>query len=92
VTAASYVALSRRARRLAWATVAWDVVEAVVALEAGAGASSIALVMILNTTVGWWSADPLAALGIAALAIDEGREAWHGEPLRPLHPTIARLR
>ena len=35
--------------------------------------------LILNTTVGWWWADPIAALAIAALAINEGREAWQGE-------------
>jgi divalent metal cation (Fe/Co/Zn/Cd) transporter len=35
--------------------------------------------LVLNATVGWWWADPLAALVIAALAFNEGREAWHGE-------------
>lgn len=30
----------------------------------------------LNASVGWWWADPVAALGIAALAVREGREAW----------------
>ncbi len=35
--------------------------------------------LVLNATVGWWWAAPLAALGIAALAIREGREAWKGE-------------
>jgi divalent metal cation (Fe/Co/Zn/Cd) transporter len=35
--------------------------------------------LVLNATVGWWWADPVAALVIAALAIHEGREAWHGE-------------
>jgi divalent metal cation (Fe/Co/Zn/Cd) transporter len=35
--------------------------------------------LALNATVGWWWADPLAALGIAALAVREGREAWRGE-------------
>ena len=35
--------------------------------------------LILNATVGWWWADPIAALAIAALAINEGREAWQGE-------------
>jgi divalent metal cation (Fe/Co/Zn/Cd) transporter len=34
--------------------------------------------LVLNATVGWWWADPVAALVIAALAISEGREAWHG--------------
>lgn len=35
--------------------------------------------LLLNTAVGWWWADPVAALGIAALAIREGKEAWEGE-------------
>jgi divalent metal cation (Fe/Co/Zn/Cd) transporter len=35
--------------------------------------------LLLNATVGWWWADPVAALVIAALAIREGRDAWHGE-------------
>ena len=35
--------------------------------------------LVLNATVGWWWADPLAALVIAALALNEGREAWRGE-------------
>ena len=30
----------------------------------------------LNTWLGWWWADPAAALMIAALAVREGREAW----------------
>ena len=35
--------------------------------------------LVLNATVGWWWADPLAAIGIAALAAREGVEAWTGE-------------
>jgi len=35
--------------------------------------------LILNTTLGWWWADPIAGLVIAAVAIKEGREAWRGE-------------
>ncbi len=35
--------------------------------------------LLLNATVGWWWADPLAALVIAGLAFKEGREAWQGE-------------
>jgi divalent metal cation (Fe/Co/Zn/Cd) transporter len=35
--------------------------------------------LLLNATVGWWWADPLAALVIAALALREAREAWVGE-------------
>lgn len=33
----------------------------------------------LNTALGWWWADPLAALVIAALAVKEGLEAWHDD-------------
>jgi divalent metal cation (Fe/Co/Zn/Cd) transporter len=35
--------------------------------------------LLLNATVSWWWADPLAALVIAGLAVNEGREAWQGE-------------
>jgi divalent metal cation (Fe/Co/Zn/Cd) transporter len=42
--------------------------------------STVLLVgLVLNATVRWWWADPLAALLIAALAFNEGREAWRGE-------------
>jgi divalent metal cation (Fe/Co/Zn/Cd) transporter len=32
-----------------------------------------------NAVAGWWWADPIAALTIAAVAVREGREAWRGE-------------
>ncbi len=32
--------------------------------------------LALNASLGWWQADPIAALIIAALAIREGLEAW----------------
>ena len=32
--------------------------------------------LVLNATLGWWWADPLAALGIAWLALREGAEVW----------------
>ena len=35
--------------------------------------------LILNATVGWWWADPIAAITIAALSANEGRQAWRGE-------------
>jgi divalent metal cation (Fe/Co/Zn/Cd) transporter len=31
-----------------------------------------------NALLGWWWADPIAALAIAAVAAHEGREAWRG--------------
>jgi divalent metal cation (Fe/Co/Zn/Cd) transporter len=42
--------------------------------------SAILLIgLVANATVGWWWADPIAALVIAGLAVREGREAWRGE-------------
>jgi len=39
-----------------------------------------ALVSILaNAALGWWWLDPIIGLGIAALAVREGRQAWAGE-------------
>jgi len=42
---------------------------------------SVALLIGLgaNALLGWWWADPLAALGIAGVALKEGRESWRGE-------------
>lgn len=36
--------------------------------------------LVLNATLGWWWADPVAALVIAGFAVREGREAWRGDP------------
>jgi divalent metal cation (Fe/Co/Zn/Cd) transporter len=35
--------------------------------------------LLLNTLLGWWWADPIAALVIVAVAIREGSQAWRGE-------------
>jgi divalent metal cation (Fe/Co/Zn/Cd) transporter len=35
--------------------------------------------LVLNSTLGWWWADPLAAVVIAGFAVREGVEAWHGD-------------
>ncbi|WP_377642293.1 cation diffusion facilitator family transporter [Oryzobacter terrae] len=35
--------------------------------------------LVLNATLGWSWADPIAGLVIAAVAIREGRDAWRGE-------------
>jgi divalent metal cation (Fe/Co/Zn/Cd) transporter len=42
---------------------------------------SVALLagLLLNALAGWWWADPLAALVIAAIAVQEGRQSWRGE-------------
>jgi divalent metal cation (Fe/Co/Zn/Cd) transporter len=37
-----------------------------------------------NAALGWWWADPVAALVIAVYAIREGREAWRGRSCCPL--------
>jgi divalent metal cation (Fe/Co/Zn/Cd) transporter len=47
-------------------------------------ASGILLALVLNAVFGWWWADPLAAIVIALVAFNEGREHWqeaseHGE-------------
>ena len=36
--------------------------------------------LVLNSTLGWSLADPVAALGIAAIAVREGVNAWRGDP------------
>ncbi|WP_329791655.1 cation transporter [Lentzea sp. DG1S-22] len=41
--------------------------------------SAVLLVgLVVNSVFGWWWADPVAALVIAAVAVREGREAWRG--------------
>ena len=49
--------------------------------------------LVLNATLGWGWADPLAGLVIAAIAVKEGREAWRGEgccsPVTPKKPGAA---
>ncbi|WP_046730726.1 cation transporter [Streptomyces humi] len=41
--------------------------------------SAVLLVgLVLNATLGWSWADPIAALVIAAIAVKEGRDAWQG--------------
>lgn len=36
--------------------------------------------LLLNSLLGWSWADPVAALGIAAIAVREGVNAWRGDP------------
>jgi divalent metal cation (Fe/Co/Zn/Cd) transporter len=51
--------------------------------------------LVLTAAFGWWWADPAVALGIAGLALHEGRETWQGEgccaaPAIPDEPRGAR--
>jgi divalent metal cation (Fe/Co/Zn/Cd) transporter len=42
--------------------------------------SAVLLVgLSLNAAFGWWWADPVTGLAIAAVALKEGREAWRGD-------------
>lgn len=42
--------------------------------------SAVLLVgLVANSALGWWWADPIAAVGIAVLAFREGWEAWRGD-------------
>jgi divalent metal cation (Fe/Co/Zn/Cd) transporter len=36
--------------------------------------------LLLNAALGWWWADPLAALAIVPLVVREGLAGWRGEP------------
>ena len=42
-------------------------------------AAAVLAGLLANTWFGLWWADPVIALGFAALAVHEGREAWEGE-------------
>jgi divalent metal cation (Fe/Co/Zn/Cd) transporter len=35
--------------------------------------------LLVNAALGLWWADPLVAIGIAVIAVREGRDAWRGE-------------
>jgi divalent metal cation (Fe/Co/Zn/Cd) transporter len=40
--------------------------------------AAVLIGLVLNAALGWWWADPTAALVLAVLAVREGREAWRG--------------
>ncbi len=43
-----------------------------------------------NALFGWWWADPVVALVIAAVAVKEGKEAWRGAARRGLRRCLLR--
>jgi divalent metal cation (Fe/Co/Zn/Cd) transporter len=66
----------RTARQLGSATVMADSIQTLLCTYL----SAILLAgLLLNATLGWSWADPLAALVIAAVAVREGIEAWKGD-------------
>jgi hypothetical protein len=40
--------------------------------------------ILANAALSWWWLDPIAGLGIAGLAVHEGREAWSGKGCVPI--------
>jgi divalent metal cation (Fe/Co/Zn/Cd) transporter len=42
-------------------------------------AAAVLVSILVNAALGWWWLDPMIGLGIAGLAVHEGREAWAGE-------------
>lgn len=41
--------------------------------------AAVLIGLVLNSTMGWWWADSIAALVIAGFAVREGAEAWKGD-------------
>lgn len=52
--------------------------EAHLSLLDGFLASAVLVALVLNAALGWWWADPLAALAVAGFAFAEGWEHWEG--------------
>jgi divalent metal cation (Fe/Co/Zn/Cd) transporter len=42
-------------------------------------AAAVLIGLAVTEWLGWWWLDPVIALGLAAIAVHEGREAWRGE-------------
>jgi len=52
-------------------------------------AAGVLVGLLANSVLGAWWLDPVIALGIAALAVREGRETWRGEGCCALSPTAS---
>jgi divalent metal cation (Fe/Co/Zn/Cd) transporter len=71
------VAAKRRTgRELGSATVLADSMQTLLCTWLSA---AVLVGLLLNAALGWWWADPVAGLVIAAVALREGREAWRGK-------------
>jgi divalent metal cation (Fe/Co/Zn/Cd) transporter len=53
--------------------------EGVQNLLCAAQAAAVLVGLAVTATVGWWWIDPVIGLGLAGVAVREGREAWRGE-------------
>ncbi len=62
--------------RLGSAATAGDAAQSWLCAIAAAG---VLVSIVANSVFGWWWLDPIIGLGIAALAVRGGREAWAGE-------------
>jgi divalent metal cation (Fe/Co/Zn/Cd) transporter len=70
------VAKQRLGRRLDSGATAGEGVQN---LLCAAQAAAVLIGLALTALFDWWWVDPLVGLGLAAVAIHEGREAWQGE-------------
>jgi divalent metal cation (Fe/Co/Zn/Cd) transporter len=69
-------AKGRVAAQLGSAATAGDAAQSwLCAITAGA----VLVTIVANAALAWWWLDPIIGLGIAGLAVREGREAWAGE-------------
>lgn len=66
----------RVAAQLGSAATAGDAAQSWLCAIAAAG---VLVSLLANAALGWWWLDPIIGLGIAGLAVHEGREAWAGE-------------
>jgi divalent metal cation (Fe/Co/Zn/Cd) transporter len=69
-------AKSRVAAELGSAATAGDAAQSMLCAIAATG---VLASVIANAALGWWWLDPVVGLGIAGIAIQEGRKAWAGE-------------
>jgi hypothetical protein len=69
-------AKGRVAAQLGSAATAGDAAQSWLCAIAAAG---VLLSIAVNAALGWWWLDPIIGLGIAGLAVHEGRETWGGE-------------
>lgn len=55
-------------------------------------AAAVLVSILANAGLGWWWLDPIAGLGIAGLAVREGRKAWGGNVCADCAPIVLESR